>query len=181
MSAIHLPVVSNSDLGFGAVKAYAPLPDLNDSSIAALQGQGESESFKFSPATQPNTFTPVIADVCPFREWGNISFTKTKKSSWNTLELSCKSGPCQVLLNGSKETPGCVKWMGFHTSWLPLTLGNTWQTEKQLRNNSLWLVPRATLYPWKANGTDNACPCVFQIHSIPLDKWRFKRMTYSLM
>lgn len=119
--------------GFGGVKMTQAQPHSKD--------KVNPESFKSSPATGPNTFLKYIHSsscrYCAFRELGNISSGENKQSSSNSLELSCKSSPCPVLLSSGEETPGCVKQMGFCTSWLLLAPGNTWQTEKQLRHNSL--------------------------------------------
>lgn len=142
----------------------------------------KSESFEFSPATGPNTLAEYVdSSSCRclhFEREEIISFTENKKSSSSTPELNCKSSPGSVLLKGAKETPGSVEQMSFPTSWLTPAPGSAQQAEKQLRHNSLQLVLGAMLYPQEANSTDSACPCVVQSHSVPLEKWRFKGMTY---
>lgn len=142
----------------------------------------KSESFESSPATRPNTLVEYIdSSSCRclhFQREEIISFTENK-GLLNIPELNCKSSLSSVLLKGGEETSGSVKQLGFPPSWLAPSPGSAQQAEKQLRHSSIQLVLRATLYPQEANSTDSACPCVVQNHFIPLDKQRFKGITYS--
>lgn len=173
MSATHWIGAPGSVSGFGAAKAPSPLPDLNDSSIATLQGEmwifwiftcHWTKHISGDWLQQLQVF--VLSERI-------ISFTENQ-SLLSTPVLNCESSPSLVLLKGSEETPGSVQQLGFPPSWQAPAPGNAQQAGKQLRHSSIQLALRATLDP---HGTDSACPCVLQNHCTPLDKQRFKGIT----